>query len=176
MKPAIASVPEDYEEICITSSPESYTGTVGKDLYQMSLETPLTRRECEMDDAADAARALQELHNYHHSNTKISSTTRHGLKRSRRVSADNSLQENVREMLGGQFYSYNGNEWQVRMASSQSSADLEVRQTSIHTSNDGCRKRLCCSTEATIRPYVIPAIHPAVGGSGAPGMWEDILN
>ncbi|KAH8165335.1 hypothetical protein CIB48_g2909 [Xylaria polymorpha] len=34
MKPAIASVPEDYEENCIASSPESYTGTVGKDLYQ----------------------------------------------------------------------------------------------------------------------------------------------
>jgi hypothetical protein len=174
MKPAIASVPEDYEENCITSSPESYTGTVSKDLYQMSLETPLTRRHCDIEDAADAARALQELHNYHYSNTQAHPTTRLGLKRSRRVSVDSSLQENVREMLGGQLYSYNENEWQDRMGAT--AADVDLRQTPIHTSHDGCRKRLCCSAEATVRPYVIPAIHPAVGGSGGPGMWEGILN
>ncbi|KAI0913790.1 hypothetical protein F4823DRAFT_502819 [Ustulina deusta] len=176
MKPAIASVPEDYEGNCITSSPESYTGTVGKDLYQMSLETPLTRRDCDMEDAADAARALQELHNYHHSNTRAGPATRPGLKRGRRVSTDDSLQENVREMLSGQYYSCNEKEWQDRMVVSRSAADLDVRQTPIHTSHDGCRKRLCCSAEATIHPYVIPAIHPAVGGPGGPGMWEGILN
>ncbi|KAI3327021.1 hypothetical protein HD806DRAFT_531613 [Xylariaceae sp. AK1471] len=174
MKPAIASVPEDYEENCITLSPESYTGTVSKDLYHMSLETPLAQRGCDKEDAADAARALQELHNYHHSNTQMRPTTRLGLKRSRRVSTDSSLQENVRELLSGQYYSYSENEWQDRIGST--AADVDVHQTPIHTSHDGCRKRLCCSTEATIRPYVIPAIHPAVGGPGGPGMWEGILN
>ncbi|KAJ8129088.1 hypothetical protein O1611_g4544 [Lasiodiplodia mahajangana] len=176
MKPAIASVPEDYEENCITSSPESYTGTVGKDLYQMSLDTPLTRRDCEMEDAADAARALQELQNYHHSNTRVSIPTRPGLKRSRRVSTDDSLQENVREMLIGRSNSYNEDEWQYRMGASQTAADIDVQQTPVHTSHDGCRKRLCYSTESIIRPYVIPALHPAVGGPGGPGMWEGILN
>ncbi|KAI0434850.1 hypothetical protein F5Y09DRAFT_190333 [Xylaria sp. FL1042] len=175
MKPAIASVPEDYEENCITSSPESYTGTVGKDLYQMSLETPLTRRDCDMEDVADAARALQELHNHHHSNTRVG-LTRPALKRGRRVSIDDSLQENVREMLSGKYYSCNAKEWQGRMVDSRSAADLDVRQTPVHTSHDGCRKRLCCSAEAAIPPYVIPTIHPAVGGPGGPGMWEGILN
>ncbi|KAI1278891.1 hypothetical protein F5Y07DRAFT_57167 [Xylaria sp. FL0933] len=174
MKPAIASVPEDYEENCITSSPESYTGTVGKDLYQMSLETPLARRDCDMEDAADAARALQELHN-HRSNTRAG-LTRPALKRGRRVSVDDSLQENVREMLSGKYYSCSAKEWQDRMVDSRSAADHDVRQTPIHTSHDGCRKRLCCSAEAAIHSYVIPTIHPAVGGPGGPGMWEGILN
>ncbi|KAI0542757.1 hypothetical protein GGR58DRAFT_510050 [Xylaria digitata] len=178
MKPAIASVPEDYEENCITSSPESFTGTVGKDLYQLSLETPLSRRGREMDDAADAARVLQELHNYHHSNVRVGSATKPGLKRSRRVSTDDSLQENVREILGGQYYSCNENEWQDRMIDSRSAADSDARQRQmpVQTSHDGCRKRLCCQPENTIHPYVIPTIHPAVGGPGGPGMWEGILN
>ncbi|KAI1329942.1 hypothetical protein F5Y16DRAFT_408858 [Xylariaceae sp. FL0255] len=149
MKPAIASVPEDYEENCITSSPESYTGTVSKDLYQMSLESSSTTRDCEMDDAA---RALQDLHNYQ-ANTHFNAPRRSGLKRSRRLSTDTCLQDNVRDILDGQYYS---------LAEAQAS-------------QDGCRKRLC-STEAAMRPYVIPAIHPAVGGQGGPGMWEGILN
>ncbi|KAI0521580.1 hypothetical protein F5B22DRAFT_634486 [Xylaria bambusicola] len=177
LKPAIASVPEDYEETCITSSPESYTGTVGKDLYQMSLETPLARRDCDMEDAEDAARALQELQNYHHSSKRVPfPRSRSGLKRGRRVSTDDSLQENVRELLSGQCYPYNAKEWQGGMVVSQSATDIDVRQTPVQTSHDGCRKRLCCSAEAAIHPYVIPAIHPAVGGPGGPGMWEGILN
>ncbi|KAI1744579.1 hypothetical protein F4680DRAFT_229669 [Xylaria scruposa] len=176
MKPAIASVPEDYEENCMTSSPESYTGTVGKDLYQMSLETPLTRRDCDMEDAADAARALQELHNYHHSNAQVDSAPRLCLKRNRRVSTDESLQENVREILIEQYNSHNENQWQDRTVDSRSVTDLDSRQTSVLDFRGGCRKRLCCSAESTIRNYVIPAIHPAVGGPGAPGMWEGILN
>ncbi|KAI0487339.1 hypothetical protein F4859DRAFT_251748 [Xylaria cf. heliscus] len=174
MKPAIASVPEDYEENCIASSPESYTGTVGKDLYQMSLETPLARRDCDMEDAADAARALQELHNYHHSNTQAGSTPRLCLKRNRRVSTD-SLQENVREMLSEQYNSYNEN-WQDRTVEIRSVADLDARQTPVLDFRSGCRKRLCCPAKNTIRTYVVPTIHPAVGGPGAPGMWEGILN
>lgn len=175
MKPAIASVPEDFEENCITSSPESYTGTVGKDLYQMSLDTPIARRDCDMEDAADAARALQELHNYHHLNAEVC-TTRPGLKRSRRVSTDDSLQENVRQILTGQRNSSNEDEWLDRTTSNQSAADIDGQRTPIHTSHDGCRKRLCYSTEGLLRPYVIPATHPAFGGLGGPGMWEGILN
>ncbi|KAI1823677.1 hypothetical protein F4861DRAFT_309702 [Xylaria intraflava] len=176
LKPVIASVPENYEQNCITSSPESYTGTVGKDLYQMSLETPLTRRDCEIEDVADAARALQELHNYCYTSARLCSARRPGLKRGRRVSADDRLQENVREMLSGPDYSHNESEWQDKMVDNRSLIDLDVRQTPIDTSYAGCRKRLCCPAEVAIGSYVIPTIHPAVGGPGGPGMWEGILN
>ncbi|KAJ3575072.1 hypothetical protein NPX13_g4154 [Xylaria arbuscula] len=177
LKPAIASVPEDYEENCITSSPESYTGTVGKDLYQMSLNTPIARRDCDLDDAADAARALQELQNYHHSSTRGPlSRTRSGMKRGRRVSTDDSLQENVREMLCEQYSRSSTKEWQHIIVESQSATDYDAHQTPVYNSLDGCRKRLCCSTEALMNPYVIPTIHPAMGGPGGPGMWEGILN
>ncbi|KAI2639403.1 hypothetical protein GGS21DRAFT_488341 [Xylaria nigripes] len=176
LKPAITSVPEDYEPICNTSSPESYTGTVGKNLLQLSLETPLTRRDCDMEDA-DAARALQELHNngHSHSSSRVRSMRRPGLKRSRRVSTDDRLQENVREILSGQDYLHNDYDWQDEMLDGRSYVDVDVRQTPIHTSHAGCRKRLCCPTDA-FPPYAIPLIHPAVGGPGGPGMWEGILN
>ncbi|KAI0124746.1 cyclin [Xylariales sp. AK1849] len=147
---AIASVPEDYEENCITSSPESYIGPVSKDLSDMSLETPLARRGCDSDDAADAARTLQELHNYHRTTSR--STGNLGSKRSRTQSIDHSLQENVREMLNGQYYS-----------------------SSVRSVHDGARKRVCYSSDAS-GSYTIPSIHPAVGGSGGPGMWDGILN
>ncbi|KAI1077032.1 hypothetical protein F5B20DRAFT_572507 [Whalleya microplaca] len=173
MRPSIASVPEDYEESCLTASPESYTGPVGKDLVQMSLETPLARG-CELDDAADAARALQELHSYHHrTNTQSRSTTRLSAKRSRPLSIDNSLQENVREMLSGQYYSQAEKKWPDSMIRSRTSVDAGSQQTPVQASTGG-RKRVCCSSDA--RPYVIPAAHPAMGGLGGPGMWEGILN
>lgn len=152
LRPAIASVPEDYEENCITSSPESYTGTVGKDLLEMSLDTPLARHGCDNDDAADAARALQELHNYQRTSSDASGKT--GSKRSRPLSMDNSLQENVRELLSGQYHS-----------------SMSRSQTFL----DGGRKRVCYSTDASV-PCTIPTLHPAVGGAGGPGMWDGILN
>ncbi|KAI2464403.1 hypothetical protein F4781DRAFT_436425 [Annulohypoxylon bovei var. microspora] len=172
LRPAIASVPEDYEENCITSSPESYTGPVGKDLVQMSMETPLARG-CELDDAASAARALQELHSYHQrTNPQPRLPVRLGSKRSRPLSIDNSLQENVREMLSTQYYSIAEREGHDSMVRGLTSMDLGNQQTPVQS--NGGRKRFCCSTDA--RSYVIPAIHPAVGGPGGPGMWEGILN
>lgn len=158
LRPAIASVPEDYEENCITSSPESYTGPVGKDLLDMSLENPLTRRECEMDDAADAARALQELHNYHHR----TSSGKTGSKRSRPLSMDNSLHDNVRGMLNSQYYTKTQKEWPDNMVRSR-------------IFQDGRCKRVCYSSDVSL-PYSIPSLHPAVGGPGGPGMWDGILN
>ncbi|TVY27501.1 G1/S-specific cyclin [Lachnellula hyalina] len=91
----IATVPEGYCE-GPTSSPESYTGPVGKDFLDLSLDTPLARREVDMEYFSkdeEAARALQELHNHPRS---VESPSR---KRSRPQSIDNSLQENVREIL-----------------------------------------------------------------------------
>ncbi|KAI0894383.1 hypothetical protein F4806DRAFT_498165 [Annulohypoxylon nitens] len=169
LRPIIASVPEDYEENCITSSPESYTGTVGKDLVQMSMETPLARG-CELDDATNAARALQELHSYQQrANPQPQLPAR--LKRSRPSSIDNSLQENVREMLSTQYYSIAEREGHESMVRGLTSMDLGNQQTPVQS--NGGRKRFCYSTD--VRSYAIPVIHPAVGGPGAPGMWKDIL-
>ncbi|KAK9776339.1 hypothetical protein SCAR479_06951 [Seiridium cardinale] len=138
MRTTIASVPEDYEENCITSSPESYTGPVGKDLMEMSLDTPPAQGGCDNDDAADAARALQELQGYHYGVSRTISKI--GSKRSRPLSIDTSLQENVRDLLCSQYNT----------------------------------KRVCYSADAAV-PCTISSVHPAVGATGRPGMWDGIL-
>ncbi|OTA76893.1 hypothetical protein M434DRAFT_87875 [Hypoxylon sp. CO27-5] len=172
LRPIVASVPEDYEENCITSSPESYTGPVGKDLAQMSMETPLARGY-EMDDDANAARALQELRSYHQCmNPQPRAPAKPSTKRSRPLSIDNSLQENVRELLSNQYYGIVDNERSDAMIHGLTSMDLGNQKTPVQS--NGGRKRVCCSSDA--RPYVIPTLHPAVGGPGGPGMWEGILN
>ncbi|KAL3955085.1 hypothetical protein ACCO45_010648 [Purpureocillium lilacinum] len=104
-RPTVPSVPEDYDEPCPSSSPESYTGPVNK-LGDLTLETPLARREMDLDEmardpASDAARALQDLHRQASANaTPIART---GCKRSRTSSMDNNLQDNVREILSGGY-------------------------------------------------------------------------
>ena len=162
VRPTIASVPEDFEENCFTSSPESYTGPVGKDLLEMSLNTPVAQRGCDTD-ATSAARALQELQNYHQTTSQPQPqlTARPGSKRSRPLSIDNTLQENVRAMLSGQYL--------------RADADVpEVTNRSLPAA-DSCRKRVCYS-DAYLPTCNIPALHPAAGGPGGPGMWAGILN
>lgn len=153
MRPIIGPVLEDYEENGPTSSPESYTGPVGKDLLEMSLDTPMARRGCDIDDAADAARTLQELHNSH----------RIGSKRSRPLSVDNPLQENVREML---------------RHTHSPQAQREAPENMIRCGAlDGGRKRVCYETDASAPTLLgIHKMHPAAGGRGGPGMWGGILN
>ena len=136
----IASVPEIYDGP--TSSPESYC-PVGKDLFDLSLDTP--RQDMEYKDE-EAARALQEL--------RSADSPSRGSKRSRPVSIDHSLQENVREMLHTKSES-----WSEELVRSRPTAS---------------RKRVCCSTEAMQAPA--PTLHPAFGGIGGPGMWAGILN
>ncbi|RYP46295.1 hypothetical protein DL768_007462 [Monosporascus sp. mg162] len=163
MRPTIASVPEDYEQNCITSSPESYTGPVHRDLLEMSLDTPVASRGCDSDDAADAARALQELQNYERTVNQMQSTARPALKRSRPLSIDNTLQENVRAMLNEQYSS----------ADSELPGALSCSRENL----DGGRKRVCYSSEIYLpSPCSFSALHPAVGGPGGPGMWAGILN
>ncbi|KAI8305727.1 hypothetical protein K4K59_012054 [Colletotrichum sp. SAR11_240] len=154
LRPTITSVPEDYEEHCITSSPESYTGPVGR-LGEMSLE------EMAHDPANDAARALQELQNYRTDGaTPTASASR---KRARGVSIiDSSLQENVRDMLSGNF---SGKQW------SQSLVRPRAGQMTLP---DRSSKRICCATEAT-PAYEASSLH-SIGGYRGPGMWEGILN
>ncbi|KAH8882744.1 hypothetical protein GQ53DRAFT_665434 [Thozetella sp. PMI_491] len=169
LRPTIASVPEDYEEAL--ASPESYTGAVGKDLCDMSLETPLARREREMDEAA---RALQELQHYRQGSSRLAPvpTAKVGSKRSRAPSVDNSLQDNVREMLAGRYS--NESAWTDTLIRQRPIVvGRYPQQVPVGASADGARKRVCCSAEAA---RYIPSLHPAMGGMSRPGMWEGILN
>jgi hypothetical protein len=172
----IATVPEGYCDNLPTSSPDSYAGPVGKDFLGLSLGTPLARREVDMEYFSkdeEAARALQELHNQPRS---IESPSRAGAKRSRPQSVDNSLQENVREMLNGNYQAENG--WSEDFVRSRRTVEVSPTQVaairSTSTASLG-RKRVCCSTEAA-RGLPSSNLHPAFGGIGGVGMWEGILN
>lgn len=173
-KPTIPSVPEVYDERCYASSPESYTGPVGK-LGDLSLETPLGRQEQDVEDmardaATDAARALQELQSYRASNEATpTGPVRAGIKRSRTASMDNSLQDNVRSMLGSRSTRTG---WPDTLVHSHGIVSDSNIQLSVRSNYPGNGKRVCCSTEAA-QDY--DTIHPAMSLRG-PGMWEGILN
>jgi len=144
----IATVPEGYCDNGPTSSPDSYTAPVGKDFYDLSLGTPLTDIFAK---ERDAVHALAEMY--------AADSPSRGSKRSRPLSIDNSLHENVREILSG------NDGW----------SDEFVRpRASITSTATLGRKRVCCSTEALRLPK--PTLHPAFGGIGGPGMWSGILN
>jgi len=176
-KMTIATVPEFSNDVGCTSSPDSYAGRVGKDLLDLSLETPLGRRENDdyfsRDSANDAARALQDLHNHPRSNQSPQSLGRAGAKRSRPASIDHSLQDNVREMLAGQLYASSDEAWSESLVRSRSRG-TEARSLcgdsaqAVSCGKDG-RKRVCCSTEA-VSAFNEP------GHLARPGMWKGILN
>ncbi len=164
----IATVPEYCDDS--TSSPESFTGTVGKEFLDLSLSTPLARRE-ESDYFSkdeEAAHALQELHNYPRS---VESPSRTGAKRSRPSSIDNSLQENVRELLCGNYHASESS-WSRNFVRSriESSPIAQVAVHSTSTTSFG-RKRVCCSAEVS-RRLSQTNLHAALG----PGMWDGMLN
>jgi hypothetical protein len=171
----IATVPEYCDGP--TSSPESYAGPVGKDFLDLSLDTPLARREADMEYFSkdeEAARALQELHNHPRS---MESPLRAGAKRSRPQSIDNSLQENVREMLCG--FQSSENNWSDNLVRPRAGRALEISpsQVAIRSTSTASlgRKRVCCATEAA-RGIPTSSLHPAFGGVGGVGMWDGILN
>ncbi|KAK5998779.1 G1/S-specific cyclin pas1 [Cladobotryum mycophilum] len=177
LKATIPSVPEDYDERCFTSSPESYTGPVTK-LGDMVLDTPLARRECELEemsrDSADAARALQELHNHpRYAGDSTPTPAKTGIKRSRTLSVDNSLQDNVREMLHAPYETLNSS-WPESLVNSRGNGSDAYVSVPVRASIRGTRKRQCCSAEAA-SGYQAAASLPGTGFRG-PGMWEGILN
>lgn len=100
VQPSVASVPENDAEFYLTSSPESYSGPVGK--FGDPLETPVARDAAELagtgqgDADSDAARALQDLHARC---AVANSPIKAGLKRVRSTDLSDPLQENVRELL-----------------------------------------------------------------------------
>lgn len=173
----IATVPESYCENMPTSSPESYAGPVGKDFLGLSLDTPLARREADLEYFSkdeEAARALQELHN---GTRSAESPNRAGAKRSRPESIDNSLHENVREMLSGHYLPENT--WSDDFVKSRARQTVEVSPSQVAVCSRSPasigRKRVCCSTEAS-RGLPSSSLHPPYRGLGAVGMWEGILN
>ena len=99
VKPRVPSVPEDYDESCYALRPDFHTAPAGK-IGDLTLESPLARREREMEmcqDASEAAKALQDLHNQGYAAPKT------GCKRTRTASMDAALHDNVREILSGQI-------------------------------------------------------------------------
>ncbi|TLS22013.1 uncharacterized protein PpBr36_09151 [Pyricularia pennisetigena] len=168
LRPIIATVPEDYEENCITSSPEPYCYPVGKDAC---VETPLARREREIDDAA--ARALQDLHNHQSTVQRPAPAPRAGSKRGRTASMD-ITQDQVRELLRAAPVSASSG-WTDNLVRPRFGSTISEPLLSRAALRGDGRKRVCCSTEAA-QQFTINPLHPAVGGMGGPGMWDGILN
>lgn len=162
VRPTIASVPEDLEETYLTSSPETFGVSTAKELCDMSMETPLGRREREMDDAA---RALQELHR------SVASRSTRQVKAGSKRGRANSVQDDVREMLASHYHQSAG-PWPETMVYNRGGPAGQTQQMPVL---NGSHKRVCCSSEAARAPR-ISILHPAVGGYGGPGMWEGILN
>ncbi|KFA72700.1 hypothetical protein S40288_09498 [Stachybotrys chartarum IBT 40288] len=171
MKPTVPSVPEDHDEPVFTSSPEPLNSQLGRD-SDMCSETPLARREQQLEDmasiaASDAARALQELH----ASGNVTPSVKTGMKRSCPESWEEPLQQNVRGILNGCDNAQPA--WPntlVRMRGIVS----ETYLASPARPGFSDRKRLCCATEAA-NVYNAAAVYPALGFRG-PGMWEGILN
>lgn len=174
-RPTIPSVPEDFDEQCFSSSPEFYSGPVGK-LGEMTLDhTPLARRENPLEDmscdaASDAARALQDLHSQRASPSVLTPTAKTGSKRSRPMSIENALQENVRDILGARRTS-NDAVWPDTLVRSRAYVSESNIRQSVRPSLS--RKRVCCSAEAV--DGFQAAIPRSVSFTG-PGMWDGILN
>lgn len=122
---------------------------------------------------SDAARALQELHNYRAAETVTATAPRSGTKRTRTASMDNCLQENVREILGGR-YSTQHSVWPDTLVRTRGITSESNLQIPVRPSLPGTGKRVCCSAEAA-QGYEVSSVHPAIGLRG-PGLLEGILN
>ena len=166
----IDSVTEEYEENCITSSPESYDSSIRRDLYEID----------DIQGATEVARALQALH---HAYTRSSPTrikpspVRAGSKRNRSNSTENTVQECVRELLHST--SDGAPPWSSHLVRSTISVPHErSAQVSVRSPLPFGSKRLCCPTKAFHQYSRISNMRPMAGGPGGPGgpgMWRDVL-
>lgn len=155
MRSTISSMGEDC---AITSSPMSYTGSLNQEHLSYSAHAA---KDFEIDDATnDAAQALQALHNNWQmsraARKSATSVPKAGSKRSRPLSIDAGLHDNVRDLLR-----YESNV--------KSTAPLQNGSQVPALAQDG-RKRICCSAEAALS-YRVPDIR-----FEGPGMWAGILN
>ena len=140
----------------------------------MASHTPLVRRERDLEDssrdaASDAARALQDLHSQHSPARLETPRLKAGSKRSRPLSIDNSLQENVREILGGRGEAA----WPGTLIRSRAYVSESNMRIAVRPSLAGSQKRVCCSAEAA-NGYELAA-QRSLSFTG-PGMWDGILN
>lgn len=164
-RPTVPSVPESYEDGYLSSSPESFTGTVGK-LGDWNQDTPLARHGSRLDEmardaASDAARTLQEL--YHHGADDATPT---GCKRSR--PAFGSLHDNVRDLLNGRCDE--GASWPESLVLSRE----PYNRMSSYPEMSRSTKRVCCSAEAASGYDAVSPTHAM--NLRRPGMWHGILN
>jgi hypothetical protein len=155
MRPSVPSVPEDYQP-CLTSSPEYYSGPIGRD-------------DMAHDAVSDAARALQELH----ASASGTPTPRAGSKRSCPGTWENPLQDNVRELLNTRTPSKPT--WPNTLARTRGVVSESLLQIPMRSDLSNGRKRVCCASEA-VDGFGAATVHPAIGGIRGPGMWEGILN
>ncbi|KAJ4416925.1 PHO85 cyclin-5 [Gnomoniopsis sp. IMI 355080] len=152
-----ATISSIGEDCAITSSPMSYTGALSQEHLSYSAQTA---RDFEIDDATnDAAQALQALHNNWQASRAARKTAtsapKAGSKRSRPLSIDAGLHDNVRDLLRYEC---------ITKPTTSPPSDMQVPALA----REG-RKRICCSAEAAM-PQV-----PTAGFEG-PGMWAGILN
>ena len=164
MKP----VYEDNEPICLTSSPEEYGVAVGQEMCDLTLNMLMPCPQREMDNAARTLQNMQQ----NSSNSPVIGV-KAGLKRSRPFSVEDTLQDDVRDILAGRYGS--ARSWSETMVRSRPDGTRVPQQVPVRISTPGSHKRLCCSAEAS-QILQIPSLHPAVSGLGGPGMWEGILN
>jgi len=157
LKRTFAPVPEDWQAECLVASPESYTGPVS-DSYARA------HREQEM---REAALTLQELQT-HGAGKQPPIPARAGSKRRHGALTENSLQENVRELLSGGYPSSEP-AWSDSFVRSRPA----FQQVPVRTALGGYNKRLCFSSSEEDEAYLMPSFQHSVGG---PGMWAGILN
>jgi hypothetical protein len=116
--PSISSAEGSCDSISVTLA-ESYTGPVGKDFLDISLGMPLARCPRTVDSPSEV-----------------------GVKRSRPESFDPSLQENLREMLNGQFQC-----WSADLIRSRIDRNLGNSLSSFGSESSASlsQKRVCCA-------------------------------
>lgn len=176
LKPSVPSVPEDFvDEHCQNSSgfnvdPETRLGDSTVDAFSAKCGPSLEEMVC--DAASDAARALQDLHN-HDLSGSVTPTATTGRKRSRAISVDNSLHENVREMLIRPYETAEPSSPNAPARLRGMTSDPYLRMPT-HTSFGRTAKRACCSAEAA-SGYEAAGLHPTMSFRGR-GMWDSILN
>ncbi|KAF4124593.1 hypothetical protein GMORB2_5259 [Geosmithia morbida] len=172
LKPTVPSVPEDYGEHVIFRSPsptDSYTGPVGRPAGYSSAagrSRPLAGRKRHVDDmatdpASDAARALQDLHDYG-GYVDATAAAAAAAAASKYPYENLPLQHDVRDLLRGACTPWPNT--LVRSRGFVSDSNLQHQ-----------RKRVCCATEATNGFEAASASQPGLGLRG-PGMWQSILN
>lgn len=197
----IPAVREDDETEfnSVFASPEmTYMGPVGKET-PASIRLPLRRTSDH--EAADAARALAELQQQPMGETSSVAgpqRPKSGLKRSRPLSVDNSLQDNVRELLRENMRRPESKSQKATIPHAPTATTTTTMATLVSDGNaeasidlhvaaraaalTGSRKRLCRTATVAGAPvvkscsYDMDLQRPLMSELCGPGMWQGILN